>query len=235
MSEENVNADGADNTGAAETTGADGTALAAAAAGADGADGGDGNEGGDTALSDAGADGGNNDGGQDGQDGGDGSEGNDGGEGDKPKEGEDGVAPEAYEDFTLPEGLEISEGDKVVFSDVAKELSLSQEQAQKLVDMQSRFQQQQMEAAKEVQQGFISEMRAEADKLPKDTLVGANRFVQKYGSDALKQKMGDPSYYIGNDVDIINAFAKAQQAVDGGFVDGEAAGAEVSAAKTLYG
>lgn len=46
-------------------------------------------------------------------------------------------APEAYDAFTLPEGFELDSALSEQFNAVAKELNLSQEQAQKLVDMQT--------------------------------------------------------------------------------------------------
>lgn len=45
-------------------------------------------------------------------------------------------APENYSDFTLPEGVTISEEMTSEFKTLAKELNLSQEQAQKLVNLQ---------------------------------------------------------------------------------------------------
>jgi hypothetical protein len=46
-------------------------------------------------------------------------------------------APETYEDFTLPEGVEVDQVAMDAFQPLAKELGLSQEQAQKLVDIQA--------------------------------------------------------------------------------------------------
>lgn len=53
------------------------------------------------------------------------------GEADKSKE--DG-APDAYEDFTVPDGFEVDQVAMDAFQPLAKELNLSQENAQKLVD-----------------------------------------------------------------------------------------------------
>lgn len=46
-------------------------------------------------------------------------------------------APEAYVDFTMPEGIEVDKGTVEKFGVLAKELNLSQEKAQKLVDLQT--------------------------------------------------------------------------------------------------
>lgn len=222
MADLNVNTAGADDTGAAGTTGKE-TALAAAGAGAD------------TALAGAAAQGGD-----DGSNKPDGDANADG----KPKgegEGDDGefdatkVVEGVLSGYQLPEGLQIAEADKGVLTEIVGKHKLPGEAVRDLVEMQAKREQARMAEAKQAQQEFVSNMRKEADALPKDTLVAANRFIQKFGSDGLKQKMGDPSYFIGNDVDIINAFAQAQKVVDGGFVDGTSAGgAAVSAADRLY-
>lgn len=52
---------------------------------------------------------------------------------DKPSDG----APEAYEMFKMPEGMTLNEEAAEAFSGVAKELNLTQDQAQRLVDIQS--------------------------------------------------------------------------------------------------
>jgi hypothetical protein len=84
-------------------------------------------------------------------------------------------------------------------------------------------------------QTYISEMRAQADALPKEELVACNRFVSKYGSPDLVKKMSDPNFYIGNDVDIIKAFALAGRVADGGFVEGTVAGSDgAGSARMLY-
>lgn len=47
-------------------------------------------------------------------------------------------APESYEAFTMPEGVEANETLMTEFTALAKELGLSQEKAQKLVDLQAK-------------------------------------------------------------------------------------------------
>lgn len=58
------------------------------------------------------------------------------GEGDKKEEGEGEKqgAPEKYEDFKMPEGAELDSEVGTVFQDVAKELDLTQAQAQGFID-----------------------------------------------------------------------------------------------------
>ena len=46
-------------------------------------------------------------------------------------------APESYADFTMPEGIKIDLAAMEKFTPMAKELNLTQDQAQKLVDIQA--------------------------------------------------------------------------------------------------
>lgn len=56
---------------------------------------------------------------------------------DKDTKTETAGAPETYADFTLPEGQEINKEALASFQTVAKELNLSQEQAQRLIDLRA--------------------------------------------------------------------------------------------------
>lgn len=161
---------------------------------------------------------------------------------DKGKEGKEGEAAagdpvtEALAEVELPEGFAVSDADKGAVAEIAKAHNLSKDAVKDLITLQTKREQARMEQSKAAQTEFIGKMKAEALALPKETLVGANKFVQKYGSEGLKAKMADPAFYIGNDVDIINVLAIAQKAVDGGFVDGVSAGggAAKSAGEVLY-
>jgi len=104
--------------------------------------GGDAGEGGDTLLT----------GGKD--------EGGAGGEG-KPEDG--AGAPESYTDFTVPTGTQISEEQLAAFTPVAKELGLTQEQAQKLVDLQMGEVDRQQAARDADIAGWLTELKADKD------------------------------------------------------------------------
>lgn len=60
---------------------------------------------------------------------------------DKNKEEKPAGAPEQYEAFKVPEGVTIDETAATEFGTLARELNLTQENAQKLVDYQIKFQQ----------------------------------------------------------------------------------------------
>ena len=63
------------------------------------------------------------------------------GDSDKNKEEKPEGAPEKYDAFTVPEGYKLDETAVTEFGALAKELNLTQENAQKLVDYQVKFQQ----------------------------------------------------------------------------------------------
>lgn len=120
------------------------------------ADGGEGGilSGDDGGTEDKGGEGGLLSGGDDADGGSDGGEGDDKGEENKDADGgSDGDkgeenkpdkpegAPEKYEAFKVPEGVTIDETAATEFGALAKELNLTQENAQKLVDYQIKFQQ----------------------------------------------------------------------------------------------
>lgn len=143
------------------------------AAGDSGADG----DGGSDDAADGGDDSSAADGADDGDDSGDGGD----DEGDKPE-----GAPEEYADFTAPEGVELDAETLEAFKPIAKELNLTQEQAQKLVDAQSAQSQRWAEA---VQQHVIdtrTQWRADAQA---DETIGGEKFgenlaLAKAGRDA---------------------------------------------------
>lgn len=68
-------------------------------------------------------------------------------DGEKPKEGEAATgAPEKYEAFRAPEGFQFAEAAMTEFTGVAKELGLSQDAAQKIVDVYAKHTAEQLAA-----------------------------------------------------------------------------------------
>ena len=93
----------------------------------------------------------------------DSDEASDGEEGDE-DENDDGQAVE-YEDFKVPEGMEVNEDNMTAFKDLAKGLNdgkgLSQEDAQKLVDLQTKNNEEVFKAQTEQWETIYSEWRGE--------------------------------------------------------------------------
>ena len=78
----------------------------------------------------------------------------------KPDEARVEGAPEKYADFTMPEGMDVDTAALEGFAPVAKELNLTQEQAQKLVDYYAGRVKAQTEGAGEAAEKWYGERRA---------------------------------------------------------------------------
>ncbi len=138
-------------------------------------------------------------------------------------------APESYEDYSLPKGTYISEDVLGEFNGLAKELGLSQDKAQKLVDIAAQSMQQQQEALMKnwdsITTGWAKEIKNDpefgGDKF-EATVTQARRALSKFGSSDLTQLLDDSGY--GNNPEIIRLLARVDKAVgEGEFVEGDSA------------
>lgn len=166
------------------------------------------------------------------------------------KEGEqkDGTTtePAQYTDFKLPDGVQADEKLLGSFKDAAKEAGLSQEQAQKLVDMHSQAVQEASNAnmqlwydtQKEWQQAVIKdpEIGGKNFEPMKETIAKAIDLVG--GEDAAKIRQAFDYTGAGNNPDIIRFLFRLGNAIgEGGSVGGGKPAAveqPVSAAQRLY-
>lgn len=146
---------------------AGGDAGAAGKAGdAGGGDAGGGDAGGgDQGGGDKGADSGGGDAGDGdtllGRDAGD--QGDKGGDGDAGKPEGDTGAPESYGDFTVPDGWEVDSTHLDMAKPVFKEMGLTQEQAQKVVDLQVQITESQQKQWVETRKSWSDEVRSDPD------------------------------------------------------------------------
>lgn len=110
-----------------------------------------------------------------------------GGQGDGKPEGEDAGqgaegAPETYEDFTMPEGIEIDKEMLDGFTPIAKELGLSQQNAQKLVSLYGdRIAAIAQRAQTEQAEAMAAERAAWVEQLKADPDIGGAKFNQSVG------------------------------------------------------
>lgn len=129
-----------------------------------------------------------------------------------------GGAPEKYGDFKLAEGVEMDKAMLEGFLPVAKELGLSQEQAQKLVDFQSQY----VAHAQKAQQEAWDTMQADWVKAAKsdkeiggpafnDTVGFASKAIAKFGTPELKAALDATG--VGNHPEFIRVFAKIGKAM----------------------
>lgn len=83
------------------------------------------------------------------------------------------ASPEKYE-FAAPEGQELDANALSVFEPIAKELGLTQEQAQKLVDIYPQIQQQQAEA-------WSKQIAEWGEQVKADKEIGGDKFTASVG------------------------------------------------------
>ncbi|WP_427022827.1 peptidase [Enterobacter kobei] len=166
-------------------------------------------------------------------------------DGDKPadkpddKEQKQEGAPEKYE-FKAGEGVELDTEALKDFEPVARELNLTNEQAQKLVDAYPKIlagvQQRQAEAWQKQTEGWAETVKADkeigGDKLTAN-LSAAQRALDQFGTPELKEYLEGTG--LGNHPELVKAFIKIGKAMsEDGMVDGSNQG-QRSAAEVLYG
>lgn len=145
-------------------------------------------------------------------------------------------APETYEAFTLPEGVVLDPEIDTKLKETAKELGLTQEQAQKIADLGA---QQSARWADQLAAQVEASAKQWADAAKADPLIGGthlaeNLIVSKQALDAF----GTPEFkelletsQLGNHPEVIRFMAKVGRAIsDDNFVPG---GDTVSKPKTL--
>lgn len=156
---------------------------------------------------------------------------NDGDKSDEGKEGDDGekktgddadAAPESYEEFVLPEGLEVDTDLSEKFTEVAKDLNLTQEQAQKLVDLQTSQLVENAEKAAAAAEQYWTDIKNEWVEAGKgDEEIGgakyeeatrdAKVFLSKFGNEALEEALEFTG--VGDHPEFIRVFAAAGKAM----------------------
>ncbi|WP_334369466.1 peptidase [Enterobacter hormaechei] len=166
-------------------------------------------------------------------------------DGDKPadkpddKEQKQEGAPEKYE-FTAGEGVELDSEALKDFEPVARDLNLTNEQAQKLVDAYPKIlagvQQRQAEAWQKQTEGWAETVKADkeigGDKLTAN-LSAAQRALDQFGTPELKEYLNATG--LGNHPDLVKTFVKIGKAMsEDGMVTGRESG-QRSAAEVLYG
>lgn len=117
-------------------------------------------------------------------------------------------APDTYADFTLPEGMSLDADLLSEAAPIFKELNLTQEQAQKLVDLQVK----QVQAGSDKQIDTFNQLMTDWQEQSKnDSEFGGDKFdasiktarnaIDKFGSDGLKQLLDQ--HGVGNHPEMI--------------------------------
>ena len=95
------------------------------------------------------------------------------------------ITPESYGDFVTPEGLPVNPEILGEFKAVAAELKLSKDAAQKLVDLQVKNAQTQLQQWKDVRDGWVKELKADKD-------FGGDKFDQNIHKANMALRQFDP-------------------------------------------
>jgi hypothetical protein len=154
---------------------------------------------------------------------------------DKLKKDDRPAAPEKYE-FAAPEGQELDANALSVFEPIAKELGLTQEQAQRLVDIYPQIQQQQAEAWSKQIADWGEQVKADkeigGDKF--NASVGAaQRALDQFGNPELREYLNASG--LGNHPALVRFCAKVGKSMaEDSFVMPNNGG-QLSAADVLYG
>ena len=141
-----------------------------------------------------------------------------------------------YEKFTIPEGFDYDDGKVNEFSALARELNLSQEQAQKLVDLHVRhwlgFEEQTKAQAREWSRQSMEDPEFGGQKFTQ-SLRDAHRFINVFGGEKLKAALEATG--AGNHPEIFKAFARAGRILgEDRLVTGAGGGTFADLANTLY-
>lgn len=163
-------------------------------------------------------------------------------EDDKAKDGDKaGEVPEKYE-FKAPEGVALNEELVGEFSELAKELKLSQDDAQKVVDLgpkiMQKFADQQAQTIVDAQTAWAAESKTDTefggDKLAENLAV-SKQALDAYGTDKLKTLLVDSG--LGNHPEVIRVFYRIGKELNAdGLVTGRQSGSTPKTlADRLYG
>jgi hypothetical protein len=158
----------------------------------------------------------------------------------KSDDDEDSGAPENYGDFELPEGMELDEKAMEQFVPIAKELELSQEQAQKLVTLYSNQIKAQVDAQEEtystIRTDWVKEVKADKEiggEKFNENVATAREAVKTFGSDELTDMLNTTG--LGDHPAVVKFFYKVGKAMkDDSMIKGGRPPAPKDRAKVLF-
>lgn len=157
-------------------------------------------------------------------------------EGQQGDEGKPQGAPETYE-FKAPEGQEFNPDVLAQFSEVAKELNLTQEAAQKVLDkMAPAIAERQANALAEAHKGWIASTKSDSEiggaKLAENVAL-ANTTFEKFGTPELRKLLDESG--LGDHPEMIRWAHRVSKAMsEDGFVAGRGNNSGDTSAKSMY-
>lgn len=152
------------------------------------------------------------------------------------KEGQTQGAPEKYTDFTLPDGLSIDKPLMEKFSTTAKDLGLSQESAQKLVDLQAQTVKAEIDARlqslEKQSETWSAEAKAHFGATWEKDFGIASKAIERFGTPALRQLLVDAG--LANHPEIVKfCHAAGSKVSEDQPLDGRRAGGETKSTAEL--
>lgn len=151
-------------------------------------------------------------------------------------------APGEYDEFTIPEGMELDKGAMDTFKPIAKELGLSQDQAQKLVDVYSNANADAQSTLATQIDALHESWKQEVKDDPilggvkfDETIATARTFINGYGDQKLTDVLNETG--LGNHPAVVKLFYKlgrsvAEDNVNIGAIRGQTG--EISAANKMF-
>jgi hypothetical protein len=146
------------------------------------------------------------------------------------------TAPESYE-FTPAEGYEFDPKTLAAYSEVAKELNLPQESAQKILDkMAPAMAEKQAAQIEEIRNGWAESSKADkefgGEKLT-ESLASAKKALDAFGTPELVTLLNESG--MGNHPDVIRFMVRAGKAIsEDGFVLGGRGASSAATPQNLY-
>lgn len=150
-------------------------------------------------------------------------------------------APETYADFTLPDGVELKGETAEAFKGLAKELNLTQGQAQKLADLGAKQAQEGVARQAEMLKAANAEWTAQsqADKefggqALHQNLAIARKAMDTFATPELRNLLTESG--LGNHPEVIRMFYRTGKAIsEDGFVGGRGTRGAKSDTEVFYG
>ncbi|MEX9782748.1 peptidase [Providencia manganoxydans] len=147
------------------------------------------------------------------------------------------AAPEKYE-FTAGEGQELDKEAVSAFEPIARELGLSNEQAQKIVDVYGstimpQLVKQQADAWQKQVTDWAESVQADKELSSVESIGNAQKAMEQFGTPELKEYLNETG--LGNHPELIRIFSKIGKSMsEDGFVNGSSENAR-STADVLFG
>jgi hypothetical protein len=151
-----------------------------------------------------------------------------------PKPGEQTSEEIVYE-FQMPEGVQFADGEMDEFKNVAKDLKLPKDAAQKIVDIATKREQARSEAFVETVRGWEATTKADKELGKDENLALAKKAIDTFGSPELKAVLDSSG--LGNHPEVVRAFLKIGRQISEDSIVGKGNGSNATrdTADILYG